>query len=83
MAIHDLRIHRDGDSDDAPVSCVSLRFGDGHALEVVARNGQARLILRTPHVAAELAADGYDNAFERAVNLLRLYMPAVGRARVD
>ena len=55
---------------------ITIRFGDDHEIEVAAQAGQTCLRLRNASASVALDASSPLCQYERAVNLLRLHMPA-------
>ena len=56
-----------------------VTFGDGHQLEVRADGESPTVTLASPEQSVRLTTDGRHCPYRRAINLLRLHMPASAR----
>jgi len=75
MGIHGIDVdHADG-PDGKMIRGACIRFGDGHEIEVLLVDGRACLRMKGQVTAVTLDASEPNCDFERAVNLLRFYMP--------
>jgi len=79
FGIHACHIEH-GDQARGEIRSIKVCFGDGHELEIDARSGPACLRLHNAALTVALLASGPQCQYERAVNLLRLHMPAAGEA---
>lgn len=75
VAIDHVEVRRDGER----IEDVQVRFGDGHELRLIRRDGKVRCRMHSGHVSAVLDASGPGCDFERAVNLLRLHLRHVAQ----
>jgi hypothetical protein len=57
------------------IQSIEATFGDDHKLQLVCENGRCLLNLTSRNQQVSLEANGPACDFERAVNLLRLYLP--------
>ena len=64
------------DESNQHIRRITINFGDEHKAEVAVQDGRACLHLQNASASVALDASGPLCQYERAVNLLRLHMPA-------
>ena len=74
FGIHELEVEY-ADPREERIRKICVRFGDDHELVVLDQDGRASLRLHNAAIVVVLQACGPLCQYERALNLLRFYMP--------